>query len=82
MGKSFVAVAEAEHRPNSVVMVQAQHKIRYMHPGAPGRLEVGRDGGARMTFDEPQRAITPGQSLVAYDGEVLLGGGVIDRAER
>lgn len=57
-------------------------KIRYMHPGAQGMLEVAEDGRARMTFHEPQRAITPGQSLVAYDGEVLMGGGVIDSAER
>jgi tRNA-specific 2-thiouridylase len=57
-------------------------KIRYMHPGAPGWLGVAGDGSAVMRFDEPQRAITPGQSLVAYVGERLLGGGVIERSER
>jgi tRNA-specific 2-thiouridylase len=56
-------------------------KIRYMHPGAPGTLVVAGNGRAVMTFDQAQRAITPGQSLVAYNGDVLLGGGVIDRAE-
>jgi tRNA-specific 2-thiouridylase len=55
-------------------------KIRYMHPGAPGWLRVAGDGSAVMCFDEPQRAITPGQSLVAYAGERLLGGGFIERA--
>ena len=35
------------------------------------------DGGVEVTFDAPQRAVTPGQSLVLYDGDVCLGGGVI-----
>ncbi|WP_312518054.1 aminomethyltransferase beta-barrel domain-containing protein, partial [Stutzerimonas nitrititolerans] len=37
--------------------------------------------GYRVVFDSPQRAVTPGQSVVLYDGEVCLGGGVIERAE-
>lgn len=57
-------------------------KIRYMHPAAPGWFDVIGDGRVRVTFDEPQRAITPGQSLVVYDGDRLLGGGLIERAER
>jgi tRNA-specific 2-thiouridylase len=35
------------------------------------------EGAVRVTFDEPQRAITPGQSVVFYDGDVVLGGAVI-----
>jgi len=57
-------------------------KIRYMHPAAPGRLELVGEGGVRFVFDEPQRAITPGQSLVVYEGDRVVGGGVIERAER
>ncbi|MFK8403076.1 aminomethyltransferase beta-barrel domain-containing protein, partial [Pseudomonas sp. BGr12] len=36
------------------------------------------ENGYRAVFDEPQRAVTPGQSVVVYDGEVCLGGGVIE----
>ena len=36
------------------------------------------DGGFQMLFDDPQRAITPGQSLVIYDGNICLGGGIIE----
>ena len=36
------------------------------------------DGTALITFAEPHRAITPGQAVVLYDGEVCLGGGTID----
>jgi tRNA-specific 2-thiouridylase len=32
---------------------------------------------AEITFDDPQRAVTPGQSVVFYDGEAVLGGGII-----
>jgi tRNA-specific 2-thiouridylase len=34
-----------------------------------------------VTFDQPQRAVTPGQSVVFYDGEACLGGAVIDRTD-
>ena len=51
-------------------------KIRYHHAEQPGVLHKDSDG-YRFIFDEPQRAITPGQSLVLYDGDRVLGGGKI-----
>ena len=50
-------------------------KIRYRHPEQSALLTPNPDGSADVLFDEPQRAITPGQSAVAYDGDTVLGGG-------
>src|SRR5581483_11085519 len=50
-------------------------KIRYNHPPQPATLRVTGDDEAVVRFDEPQSAITPGQALVCYDGDVVLGGG-------
>ncbi len=57
-------------------------KFRYRQPDQP--VTVVRTGGQlRFTYgDHPQRAVTPGQSAVIYDGDVCLGGGIIDSVER
>jgi tRNA-specific 2-thiouridylase len=52
-------------------------KIRYRHPEQPCLLTPLPGGGVRLDFDEPQRAVTPGQSAVAYLGDTVLGGGEI-----
>jgi len=58
--------------------VEATAKIRYGHAGAPCRVEMCGNDLARVTFTVPQRAITPGQSVVFYsDDGYVLGGGVI-----
>jgi tRNA-specific 2-thiouridylase len=55
-------------------------KTRYRQPDASGRV-LGADGsGFEVSFDAAQWAVTPGQSVVAYDGDVCLGGGIIKRA--
>lgn len=57
--------------------IHGQVKIRYKHDGATAVITPIDDDGAEITFDEPQRAITPGQSVVFYDDEAVLGGGII-----
>jgi tRNA-specific 2-thiouridylase len=52
-------------------------KIRHRHEGASAMLERASHDEVLVTFDEPQRAITPGQAAVFYDGEVVVGGGWI-----
>ena len=55
----------------------AQVKIRYSQSAGPARLYPAGNGSVRVVFDEPRRAITTGQSAVFYDGETVIGGGVI-----
>ena len=52
-------------------------KIRYQTGEAPAHWVPLGNRQARVTFDYPQRDITPGQGVVAYQGEVLIGGGII-----
>jgi tRNA-specific 2-thiouridylase len=52
-------------------------KIRHRHEGATAVLEESSHDEVLVTFDEPQRAITPGQAAVFYDGDVVVGGGWI-----
>ena len=57
-------------------------KIRSMAAPAPCSVIPGDDGSAMVHFDEPQESITPGQSVVLYAGDIVLGGGTITEAFR
>ncbi len=57
--------------------LRAFAKIRHKHEPAPATIEPLNATAARVTFDTPQRAITPGQAAVFYDGDLVLGGGWI-----
>ncbi len=62
--------------PREPIAVLAQ--IRYRSPAAPARLIAGPSRTVRLRFDQPERAIAPGQSVVFYDdGDRLLGGATI-----
>ena len=52
-------------------------KARYNQPPQPATVYPEADGCARVVFDEPQRALTPGQAVVLYDGDMVVGGGTI-----
>ena len=54
-------------------------KVRYRAPDAPCAIEM-RDDDLHIWFDQPERAVTPGQSVVIYDGDACLGGAVIEEA--
>ena len=57
--------------------IRCKAKIRYRQKEQPCTASVNADGTVTLTFDEPVRAITKGQSAVLYDGDIVLGGGVI-----
>ena len=57
--------------------IRARAKIRYSHEGADCTIRMADDGLLEGLFDEKQRAVTPGQALVIYDGDYVLGGGTI-----
>ncbi len=53
-------------------------QIRYRHREAPARIEVVEAGRVAVEFEEPQTAVTPGQAIVFYEGDAVVGGGWID----
>jgi len=59
--------------------VRADVRVRYRHTAAPATITPLENNRARIVFDEPQRAITPGQASVFYRGDEVIGGGWITR---
>ncbi|HVQ55575.1 MAG TPA: aminomethyltransferase beta-barrel domain-containing protein, partial [Pyrinomonadaceae bacterium] len=59
--------------------VRAEAKVRYRHDPAPASIHALPDARARIVFDEPQRAITPGQATIFYRGDEVVGGGWITK---
>ena len=63
--------------PALTAPIRTHAKIRYRHEPQPATVYPEENGSARVVFDEPQRAITPGQSVVLYEGDTVIGGGII-----
>ena len=74
------ADTNAPMRVHAHAPLRVQAKIRHRHEPAPALIEPAPNNEVRVTFDEPQRAITPGQAVVFYDGDLVVGGGWIAEA--
>jgi tRNA-specific 2-thiouridylase len=76
------------HRTNWIAIgelrqpVRVQAKIRHRHQAASAVVEQATGGEVLVTFDEPQRAITPGQAVVFYQDDLVVGGGWISTVPR
>jgi tRNA-uridine 2-sulfurtransferase len=68
---NWISIAEPS------VPLRAHVKIRHRHDPSPAIIEALPGNSARITFDSPQRAITPGQAAAIYSGDVVLAGGWI-----
>ncbi|MDQ3684660.1 MAG: tRNA 2-thiouridine(34) synthase MnmA [Acidobacteriota bacterium] len=77
-GVNWVAFDE----PREKESVRADVRVRYRHSPAPATIETLGNGRVRVTFDEAQRAITPGQATVFYRGDEVIGGGWIVKNSR
>ena len=57
--------------------IRVMAKARYRHIPQPATVYPMEDGKAKVVFDAPQRAMTPGQTVALYDGDIVVGGGII-----
>ena len=57
--------------------IKVKARVRYHHQEQPAMVYPMENGLARVEFDEPQRAITAGQAVVLYDGDLVIGSGTI-----
>ena len=65
-----------------MVGAQVQVQVRNRSTAAPATIVRMSGEAIELALDEPVHAISPGQSLVIYDGDIVLGGGVIERGMR
>jgi tRNA-specific 2-thiouridylase len=70
---SLIAYSEEDFTDKRLFTV----KIRYKDKGDLGTCFLNEDGNLEIHFDQPRSAITPGQSVVLYDGDIVVGGGII-----
>ena len=70
---NWVSIAE----PNTPIRCQVQ--VRYRSRPVPVNVIPLENSRVKLVFDEPQFGITPGQAAVLYQGEMVLGGGIIER---
>ncbi|MNE75176.1 tRNA-specific 2-thiouridylase MnmA [compost metagenome] len=62
--------------------IRCTAKFRYRQPDQGVTVTMKDNGEAHIVFDKPQKAITPGQAVVLYDGDICLGGGTIDKVQK
>ena len=82
-GSAGVGVsADAPLRVQAHAPLRVTAKIRHRHEPAPATIEPAPNGEVLVTFDQPQRAITPGQAVVFYQDDLVVGGGWIAETVR
>ncbi len=67
--------------PEPTSPIRAEVQVRYRSKAVPVSVIPLEDSRIKLVFDEPQFGITPGQAAVLYDGDIVLGGGIIERFE-
>ncbi|RJP21916.1 MAG: tRNA 2-thiouridine(34) synthase MnmA [Candidatus Abyssobacteria bacterium SURF_5] len=97
LAKNAVLVGESEHVLSDALVAEkmnwisikrlddrmrAKARIRYKHEESPATISPLEEGKVSVRFDRAQRAIAPGQAVVFYDGELVIGGGTIAEAAR
>jgi tRNA-specific 2-thiouridylase len=70
-------IAEKPPRP-----IKAMARIRYLHKETDATIVPLDENKVHIKFQKPQRAISPGQGVVFYDGEIIIGGGTIESTQR
>ena len=75
---AYISKVNIISKKNNISNKEIFAKIRYKSTPAKGKLSIKKGGNAVFIFDEPQRAITPGQALVFYSNNEVIGGGFIE----